>query len=227
MNFARFVSPEPDDEGLFEPGCVYVLDNNVRGVEVDDQAAILVRGRRVEVPFSDKRFRFLKDVHAIWLGTGPKLGDVPGAVVKVDGVDEGGLYVVGRGFVQAKHLRIVDHQILRPGVWLMDKYTGKWARVRMVDNTDCVCVSEKSATRRPLVEFVFPVCTGGEFLERPVVVCKDSFLAEEGLEEGMSYPLEEGWPGGAGMVVVSVEGSSERALANRFLWPCEISEKIT
>lgn len=219
MNFARFIASESDEEGLFEPGRIYVLDSSVRGVEVDDHAILTVRGNRVEVMFKDKRFRFLDTVHALWIGTGPKLGDTPGSVFKLDGADEDGLYVAGKGFVNQKHLCIIDHRILSPGVWLMDRYSGHWSQVVSVDNKDAVAVKNGSL-RRPLVEFVFPVSSSG-LVEPPMVVCKDAFCAEEGLEEGKSYPLENGWPGGAGMVTVSIEGSSEKALASRFSWPCE------
>jgi len=217
MNFARFTAPEPDSEHLFLPGKTYILDNVVRGVEIGDNAAILVGGRRVEVGFSDKRFRFSAESYAVWLGSGPRLGDTPGTVVLVDGVDEDGLYVAGKGFVQAKNLLLVDRLILLPGVWVMDRYNEKWSRIVVVDSSDAISVTINTAKRRPLSEFVFPVC-GGRILDVPRVVCQDAFLAEEGLEEGKLYPLEQGWPGGAGTVVVTVEDSHEKALANRFLW---------
>ena len=173
IRFAKYVGKECFQD--FIPGCVYALDNSIRGVEVIDFACFQISGKTINISLSDDRFRFMKEAYAVWDGTGPPIEKYAGQVIRVTDLSDGFLFSPGHGFLSTKHVRLVGSDILYPEIRLMCRRSRKWSVVSCVSESFDVCLG-RGKLFHPLTKFLFPF-SNGVLVKNASVVCRDAFLS--------------------------------------------------
>lgn len=214
MIFARYIGAEKG----FTTGKVYPAKPEVESsdavrfgfIELTNDAGEKVRVRpRVEmVEQPDGRaiwadrydFEFLEEVYAVVVTPFDDLKK--GQVVVVDEMEtfegtknDGGTWgrlvfgVKGVGFRSSDGLVLLDRTNVFPGLVVLEEGTGKWVRIKSVD--ECLwVVTEDRPERRSPEEFLFSVDKDGDLQVEPLVECVDDTGGGElGIVKGKHYRL--------------------------------------
>jgi hypothetical protein len=211
MIFARFVGPVKSEEALTE-GRLYVSRP-----EVDEPGTVGFdyievtgdNGESIRENPDDERFEYLEEVYAVVANPFDEF--VAGEVVVVDGApDIEYLHVQGIGNRKASDLILLDRTNLYPGVLVGDGTTGRWLKVKKVDECLWVTAGVNGPYRSPC-EFRFAVSDGS--LVEPLTKCVDE-EGEPGLTKGHFYPLVSS--SDDLVTVVNDDGAESSYMASRF-----------
>jgi hypothetical protein len=212
MIFARYTGAS--SEGL-TVGKVYLAQPEVNGAELVGFESLEIiddSGGRLRVNPNDEQFEYLDEVYAVIV---KPLEDLDiGDVVILDGATEDGqmYHLKGTGYCKASYFVILDRTNVFPGLNVLDNLSGRWVKVRRVDECLWVVVSDKDETRS-LSEFSFAVAEG-DILTEPIVRCI-SADGEPALTEGNLYILRG--RNADGLLIVEDDDGDETAfMASRF-----------
>ena len=213
MIFARY-NGAPSDS--FTGGKVYLAKPEVDGAEMVGLGFLEVTddaGHIVRVNPDQEQFEYFEEVYAVVVQPFEDLD--AGEVVTLDGADENGrMYnLKGVGYRSAAYFVVLDRTNVFPGLNLLDGVSGRWVRVRQVDECLWVVVGESKKSRSPS-EFTFAVANG-DILAEPIVRC----ISDDGepeLTKGKLYVLRG--QDKQGMVIVGDDSGTEKAyMPSRFL----------
>lgn len=206
-----------EDHGLpgsFTKGRVYIAFGVARhegGVDYSRVAVTDDTGARLTIRADEGSFRFLEAVYAAWVASGDeRLRLRTGDVVMVTDASDDMLQVEGVGYVLADNLQLLDADVLRAGMVLLDRKDGVWRKVMRIDEAEWVTL-EGSEDARPLTDFRFAV-SGGEVATQPLVVCREA--NGDGLTQGAFYRLIQSTD--STVRVKDDEGKERWFAANRF-----------
>jgi len=214
MIFARFKGPAVKDAELTK-GKVYFVrpaleDRDAASfefIEVTDD-----KGNVHRVNTEDESFEFIEEVYAVVLA--PFDENEVGEVTVLDGVSDDGsmVSVSGFGLHRASDVVVIDRTNVFPGVSAHDMESGRWEKVKRVDECMWILVDDQTRLRSP-EEFEFAVSDGSIMVE-PLVKCLDD-SGEPGLTNGNLYYLKRTDKSGL-FVVQNDQGQEATYLPYRF-----------
>jgi len=196
-------------------GKIYLAKPEVNGAETIALTTLEVisdSGDVIRVDPEHEQFEYFDEVYAVAAKPFEDIG--VGEVITLDGTtDDGGLYhMKGVGYRDASFLVILDKTNVFPGMSVLDGVSGRWVRVRRVDECLWVTTGDRESFRSPS-EFEFAV-SGGDLLRDPIVRCV-SATGRPNLTEGRLYHLKG--RDKDGMPIIKDDSGQEKAyMATRF-----------
>lgn len=213
MIFARYNGAGAAD---LTAGKVYLAKPEVNGAETVGFESLEVvddEGKKRKVNPEDEQFEYFEEVYAVVVKSFEDL-DV-GDVVVLDGATEDGKMcnLKAVGYREASYFVVLDRTNVFPGLNVLDCISGRWVRVRRVDECLWIVVSDAEDTRA-LSEFAFAVADG-DILTEPIAKCL-SATGEPNLTEGNFYVLRGRTKDGL-VIVEGDDGQEGNFMVSRFL----------
>jgi len=218
MTFLLFKGPVKKGESL-TAGRIYL---GKPGMESSDVVALdLFRvaddtGKTLAVSNTDERWAFLSSVYAVVVKQFN--GYRPGEVVILRDVTDDGLYAVVSDSTDCQSLDtfvILDSEIASPGIMVMERKTGLWKSIAIVNESQWIGIDLLKELQPP-TDYVFAVSGGldgsrGDILSRPMVRC---LVASDGVTAGSWYCVERS--NGQFYTLRGDDGKPREYLAERF-----------
>lgn len=217
MIFAKYKGPMAAGENL-TLGKIYVGLPEMEDDDTVDFGFFTIvddTGGTIKTTVAEGKCDYLQSVYAVLVSDtvakaqGARLGEV--VVVEAISGDHEFVRLAGDGCWKLDNFEILDKTNLYPDMVVLDKWSGEWVRVVMVNES--MHISTVGAFRPP-TEFRFAV-SGGSVLSRPCVVCfSDSGQA---LTRGNHYCLTKTSDGAVTFyMVINDDGKEVEYLADRF-----------
>ena len=219
MTFLRFKGPANKKETL-TVGKIYL---GSPGMEDSDVVALdLFRiesdsGQVVSVSGKDERWEFLSSVYAVVV---QQFGGYrPGEVVVLRDVTSDGKFAVVADSTDCQSLlsfEILDSRIVTPGIVVMEKKTGFWKRIAVVNESQWMTAEVVGSVLSPPTDYLFAVSGGldgsrGDLLSQPMVRC---LVTGDHVTEGRWYNVEQSY--GHFYILQADDGVRRKYLASRF-----------
>lgn len=149
--------------GLFTKGKIYFAKQFQIGDVIDDTRFAVMddAGNEIFLECNNQDFRFVDNVYAVWLGTGPAMEEAePGDVFLVEDIDhEGFIHLAGDGFYRLENFEILDGVNVCHGAEVMSVETEQWETVKLMDSAMWILTEQRDQYRAP-TEFRFPISDG-------------------------------------------------------------------